>query len=99
MQFFIKCLKHSLGVSGNRVVDVDISHLANTIDAVGSLRFFGGIPPAPVVDNMIGLDQRQADARYIRREHDDVEAGMVPKPLHHVTAGLVAATCVATTAS
>src|SRR5262245_53449283 len=95
MQFFIKCLKSALGVSGDGVVHMDISHLANTIDAVSRLRFFGWIPPAPIVDNVIGLDQCQTNARDIGREHDDVKARMLSKPLHYTTAGLVSAPGVA----
>src|SRR5262245_26546590 len=98
MQFFIKCLKHSLGVSSNGVVDVDLSHLANPIDAVGRLRFFGRIPPAPIVNNVIGFDQCEPNARDIRREHNDVKTRMLSKPLHDGTAGLMSAPRVATAA-
>src|SRR5262245_28910246 len=98
MQFFIKGLKHSLGVSRNGVVDVDLSHLANPIDAVRRLRFFGRIPPAPIVDNVISFDQCETNARNIRREHNDVKTRMLSKPLHDGTASLVSAARIATAA-
>ena len=67
---------------------MDIPHLANPIDTIRRLGFSRGVPPAPIVHHVIGLDQCQTYPRDIGREDDNVEARMVSKPLHDGTARL-----------
>ena len=68
---------------------MDIARLANAIDAVSGLEFFGWIPPASIVDNVVGLYQCQANARNVGREHKDVKTRRGSKPLYNGTASLI----------
>jgi hypothetical protein len=62
---------------------VDRLGLTDTVRAICGLIFDGWIPPPSVVNDVICLGQRKADACDERRKHDDTEARALTKSLQN----------------
>jgi hypothetical protein len=99
IELLIKRRKAPFRVLGNRIINMDIACLPNAVDPISRLGLFGRVPPAAIVNHMVGFDQCQANACYIWREHKDMKAGMFSKSVHNGTAGLTSATRSPPTAS
>jgi hypothetical protein len=64
-------------------MNVDRFALTNAIDAIRCLCFDSRIPPASIVNDVIGFCNRQSYASYERGQDYHIETGTVPEAIQH----------------
>src|ERR1700741_837220 len=68
-------------------MDVNRFVLPNAIHAVCRLRLYRRIPPPSIMDNVIGLGNRQSDTGYKRRKDYHIETGTLSEAIQHSISG------------
>lgn len=64
------------GIFGDEFEDLDAARLADAVDAVGGLVFFGGVPPAVVVDDDGSFGEVDTEAAGLEGGGEDFAGGI-----------------------
>lgn len=82
------------GILGDEAVDEDVVLLADAVGAVCRLRFYGGIPPEVVVDDVGGGGEVKAGAGGFQGEDEESCLRVGLEAVHHVLSLLKGAAAV-----